>query len=68
MTSRTRTSLPGVPPGAAAQRDYANGFGTLYTADYRPDSGEVHYRWPGTTWTRSFDSTDAELRLDVPAS
>jgi predicted choloylglycine hydrolase len=48
--------------------DYTNGFGTLYTADYRPDSGEVHYRWPGTTWTRSFDSTDAELRLDVPAA
>jgi predicted choloylglycine hydrolase len=47
--------------------DYANGFGTLYTADYRPDRGEVHYRWPGTTWTRSFDSTDGELRLDVPA-
>jgi predicted choloylglycine hydrolase len=48
--------------------DYANGFGTLYTADYRPDCGEVHYRWPGTTWTRSFDSTDGELRLDVPAA
>ncbi len=48
--------------------DYANGFGTLYTADYRPDAGEVHYRWPGTTWTRSFDATDAELRLDVPAA
>ena len=47
--------------------DYANEFGTLYTADYRPDSGEVHYRWPGTTWTRSFEATDAELRLDVPA-
>jgi predicted choloylglycine hydrolase len=47
--------------------DYANGFGTLYTADYRPDAGEVHYRWPGTTWTRSFDSTDGELRLDVRA-
>lgn len=46
--------------------DYANGFGTLYTADYRPEAGEVHYRWPGTTWTRSFDSPDAELRLDVP--
>ncbi|MCB0930817.1 MAG: hypothetical protein KDB71_02820 [Mycobacterium sp.] len=46
--------------------DYINGFGTLYTADYRPDSGEVHYRWPGTTWTRCFDSTDAEIRLDVP--
>lgn len=48
--------------------DYANGFGTLYTADYRPDSGVVHYRWPGTTWSRSFDSTDAELRLDVVAA
>jgi predicted choloylglycine hydrolase len=47
--------------------DYANGFGTLYTADYRPDSGQVHFRWPGTTWTRSFDSTDAELRVDVQA-
>ena len=31
----------------------------------KPDSGVVHYRWPGTTWSRSFDSTDAELRLDV---
>lgn len=48
--------------------DYASGFGTLYTADYRPDSGVVHYRWPGTTWTRTFDSSDAELRLDVPAA
>lgn len=47
---------------------YANGFGTLYTADYRPDSGEVHYRWPGTTWSRCFASTDAEIRVDVPAA
>jgi predicted choloylglycine hydrolase len=47
---------------------YANGFGTLYTADYRPDSGEVHYRWPGTTWSRRFSSSDAEIRLDVPAA
>lgn len=48
--------------------DYPNGFGTLYTADYRPESGEVHYRWPGTTWTRTFDSPNAELRLDVPTA
>ena len=42
-------------------------FGTLYTADYRPDAGEVHYRWPGTTWTRSFDSRrgTAARRTDV---
>jgi hypothetical protein len=38
----------------------------LYTADYRPDVGPLHYRWPGTAWTRTFDSTDAELRIDVP--
>lgn len=48
--------------------NYANGFGTLYTADYRPDRGEVHYRWPGTTWSRRFASTDAEIRVDVPAA
>lgn len=48
--------------------EYGAGFGTLYTADYRPDSGDVHYRWPGTVWSRSFDSADAELRLDVPAA
>ncbi len=48
--------------------DYANGFGTLYTADYRPDSGEVHYRWPGTTWSLNFDSPDTEIRVDVPAA
>jgi predicted choloylglycine hydrolase len=49
-------------------QNYANGFGTIYTADYRPDRGEVHYRWPGTTWSRRFTSTDAEIRLDVPAA
>lgn len=48
--------------------DYSSGFGTLYTADYRPDRGEVHYRWPGNTWTRTFESADAEIRLDVPAA
>ncbi len=47
------------------QNDYAGGFGTLYTADYRPDSATVHYRWPGTTWSRGFDSTAAEIRVDV---
>lgn len=47
---------------------YANGFGTLYTADYRPDTGEVHYRWPGTTWSRRFLAGDADIRLDVPAA
>lgn len=48
--------------------DFANGFGTLYTVDYRPDIGQVHYRWPGTTWSLGFTSSDAEIRLDVPAA
>ena len=39
-------------------REYAAGFGTLYTADYRPAEGTVTYRWPDTTWVRSFDSPD----------
>jgi predicted choloylglycine hydrolase len=46
--------------------DFQVGFGTLYTADYRPDARQVHYRWPGTTWTRTFNSSDAELRIDIP--
>lgn len=46
--------------------DFRGGFGTLYTADYRPDLRQLHYRWPGTAWTRTFDSSDAELRIDIP--
>ncbi|MGZ4627326.1 C45 family autoproteolytic acyltransferase/hydolase [Oryzihumus sp.] len=47
-------------------RSYSEGFGTLYTAVYRPLEGRVDYRWPGKTWTRTFDApdetTDVELR------
>jgi predicted choloylglycine hydrolase len=35
---------------------YASGFGTLYTAVYRPAAGVAEYRWPAFTWTRSFDA------------
>jgi predicted choloylglycine hydrolase len=37
---------------------YAQGFGTMYTAVYRPELGVVDYRWPGSTWRRGFDSPD----------
>jgi predicted choloylglycine hydrolase len=37
---------------------YASGFGTLYTAAYRPAEGSMTYRWPQHGWTRSFDSFD----------
>jgi predicted choloylglycine hydrolase len=35
--------------------EYAQGFGTLYTAAYHPAAGRVEYRWPGVTWEQSFD-------------
>jgi predicted choloylglycine hydrolase len=35
--------------------EYSRGFGTLYTAEYRPAAGTVSYHWPGSTWTQSFD-------------
>lgn len=38
---------------------YAAGFGTMYTAAYRPHDGIVDYVWPGSTWRRGFDSPDA---------
>lgn len=33
--------------------DYRNGFGTLYTAVYRPDEGKAQWRWPNGTWDQS---------------
>ncbi len=42
-------------------RDFAGGFGTLYTAVYRPDRGRVEYRWPDASFERTFDSPDASV-------
>ena len=33
-----------------------HGFGTLYTAVYRPAELCVDYQWPGSTWRQSFDA------------
>ena len=35
------------------------GFTTAYTAIYRPEAGEVEYRWPGKGWRFSFDRFQA---------
>ncbi len=46
---------------AACQRSplYATrfdaGFGTLYTAEYRPAGGAASYHWPGYAWDQSLD-------------
>jgi predicted choloylglycine hydrolase len=45
---------------------YDRGFGTLYTAVYRPADGAVTYCWPGRSWTRHFD--DNEAHIDVRLS
>jgi predicted choloylglycine hydrolase len=38
---------------------YTEGFGTLYTAVYRPADGAVAYRWPDATWRQAIDSFEA---------
>ncbi len=34
---------------------FGAGFGTLYTAEYRPAEGVARYHWPGQTWTHALD-------------
>ena len=34
---------------------FGAGFGTLYTAEYRPAEGAVSYHWPECTWSQSLD-------------
>jgi predicted choloylglycine hydrolase len=34
---------------------FGAGFGTLYTAEYRPAEGLARYNWPGQTWTHTLD-------------
>ena len=36
--------------------EFARGFGTLYTAVYRPSSRSVSYRWPEESWHQSLAS------------
>ena len=48
------------PPLRATQ--YAAGFGTLYTAVYRPVTGMVEYHWPGSSWRISFDDFRHDVR------
>ena len=47
--------------------EYAQGFGTMYTAAYRPSDGVVDYVWPGSTWRRGFDSPDGTHEAIFPA-
>jgi predicted choloylglycine hydrolase len=45
---------------------FGAGFGTLYTAEYRPADGVARYHWPDRTWTHALDqlgSGSIEVRL-----
>ena len=44
---------------------YAEGFGTLYTAAYRPRAQRLTYAWPGTSFTRTFDSPDDSITVSL---
>jgi predicted choloylglycine hydrolase len=46
-------------------RAYERGFGTLYTAVYRPSAGAVDYRWPGFTWAQTFERFEEGMHEEV---
>jgi predicted choloylglycine hydrolase len=48
---------------------FHQGFGTLYTAEYRPAEGVARYHWPDRTWEHSLDqlgSASARVQLGLP--
>ena len=44
---------------------YAQGFGTVFTAAYRPRDQELTYSWPGASFTRTFDSPDDSVTVSL---
>jgi len=48
---------------------FASGFGTLYTAAYRPDEQSLELRWPGRVWKKSFSRFEQDhVRLLLPST
>ena len=46
---------------------FSSGFGTLYTAAYRPKSASVDIHWPDRSWTKSFkDFPEDQVRVVFP--
>jgi hypothetical protein len=46
---------------------YGSGFGTLYTAVYRPLDGVAEYRWPAFAWRVGFDAFVEDEHTEVLA-
>ncbi len=48
---------------------FASGFGTLYTAAYRPHEQSLELHWPGRKWKKSFGLFETDrVRLILPSS
>ena len=48
---------------------FHEGFGTLYTAEYRPAEGIARYHWPDRTWVHSlYDGTAGSLEVRLGAA
>ena len=48
---------------------FHEGFGTLYTGEYRPAEGGVSYHWPGQSWEQSlgkFQPGGLQIQLGTP--
>jgi predicted choloylglycine hydrolase len=63
-----QTGLACLRPPLYATR-FHEGFGTLYTAEYRPAEGAVRYHWPGRTWAQSLDTFEPgriQIQLGTP--
>jgi predicted choloylglycine hydrolase len=50
------------PPLYASR--FGAGFGTLYTAEYRPDEGVGCYHWPDQTWAHSLEDIGTD-RVEI---
>lgn len=48
---------------------FSSGFGTLYTAAYRPVEGVVEIHWPGHVWSKSMDAfTEDSMAVGYPGT
>ena len=46
---------------------FSHGFGTLYTAAYRPREGRMQVLWPAKSWDQTFaDFTEGAVRIVIP--
>jgi hypothetical protein len=67
------TGVPGLIEACLRPPLYAirfhQGFGTLYTAEYRPADGIARYHWPQRSWEQSLNNIkpdSIQLQLGAP--